>query len=60
MISYYIILYYMLYYIIRGSALYDMAFPLDASVQWQPDDLTIHTDKWFLGAGFVGAPLGII
>ena len=25
-------------------------------VQWQPDDLTIHTNKWFLGAGFLGAP----
>ena len=26
------------------------------SVQWQPDDLTIRTKKWFLGAGFLGAP----
>ena len=26
------------------------------SVQLQPDGLTIHTDKWFLGAGFLGAP----
>ena len=26
------------------------------SVQWQPDGLTIHTNKWFLGAGFLGAP----
>ena len=26
------------------------------SVQWQPDGLTIHTKKWFLGAGFLGAP----
>ena len=25
------------------------------SVQWQPDGLTIHTNKWFLGAGFLGA-----
>ena len=28
----------------------------NASVQWQPGDLTIHTDKRFLGAGFLGAP----
>ena len=27
-----------------------------ASVQWQPDGLTIHAKKWFLGAGFLGAP----
>ena len=26
------------------------------SAQWQPDGLTIHTNKWFLGAGFLGAP----
>ena len=26
------------------------------SVQWQPDGLTIHTQRWFLGAGFPGAP----
>ena len=26
------------------------------SVQWQPDDLTIHTNKCFLGARFLGAP----
>ena len=26
------------------------------SVQWQPDGLTIHTRKWFLGTGFLGAP----
>ena len=25
------------------------------SVQWQLMDLTIHTKKWFLGAGFLGA-----
>ena len=25
-------------------------------MQWQPGDLTIHTNKWFLGAGFPGAP----
>ena len=26
------------------------------TVQWQPDGLTIHAEKWFLGAGFLGAP----
>ena len=26
------------------------------SVQWQPDGLTIHTKRWFLEAGFPGAP----
>ena len=26
------------------------------SVQWQPDGLRIHAKKWFLGAGFLGAP----
>ena len=26
------------------------------SVQWQPDGFTINTKKWFLGAGFLGAP----
>ena len=25
------------------------------SMQWRPDGLTIHTAKWFLGAGFLGA-----
>ena len=24
-------------------------------VQWQPDGLAIHTKKWFLGAGLLGA-----
>ena len=31
-------------------------FPHHASVQWRPGDLTIHTNKWILGAGFLGAP----
>ena len=30
--------------------------PPNASVQWQPDALTIHTNKWFLGAGFPTGP----
>ena len=25
-------------------------------MQWQPDGLTIHTNKCFLGGGFLGAP----
>ena len=25
-------------------------------MQWQPDGFFIHTDRWFLGAGFLGAP----
>ena len=32
------------------------SFPPNASVQWQPGGLTIHTKKCFLGAGFLGAP----
>ena len=31
-------------------------FPPNASVQWQPDGLTIHTKKWLPRAGFLGAP----
>ena len=31
-------------------------FPPAASAQWQPDGLTIHTKKWFLETGFLGAP----
>ena len=41
----------------RGSALYRCLFPPNASAQWQPDGLTIHTQKRFLGAGFLGALL---
>ena len=35
-----------------------ICFPPNASVQWQPDGLTIHihTKKWFPGARFLGAP----
>ena len=25
-------------------------------MQWQPDGSTIRANKWFLGAGFLGAP----
>ena len=61
--------YYYYYYsekgevLLRGSALYDIVWSLVTtllvkcpSVQWQPDGLTIHANKWFLGAGFLGAP----
>ena len=33
-----------------------ISFSPNASVQWQSDGSTIHTDKWFLRAGFLGAP----
>ena len=38
----------------EGSALRCLFHP-NAPVQWQADGLTIHTKKWFLGAGFLGA-----
>ena len=41
---------------LRGVGTLRYLFLPDASVQWQPDGLTIHTKKWFLGAGFLGAP----
>ena len=33
-----------------------VSVPLDACVERQRDGLTIHAKKWFLGAGFLGAP----
>ena len=42
--------------LLRGVGALRCFFPPNASVQWQPDGLTIHTRKWFLGAGFLGAP----
>ena len=42
--------------LLRGVGTLRYLFPPNASVQWQPDVLTIHTNKWFLGAGFLGAP----
>ena len=42
--------------LLRGVGALRYSFPPNASVQWQPGDLTIHTKKWFLGAGFLGAP----
>ena len=42
--------------LLRGVGTLRYDFQPNASVQWQPGDLTIHTNKWFLGAGFLGAP----
>ena len=49
--------------LLRGLAIYDIFRSLVTtllvecpSLQWQPDGLTIHAKKWFLGAGFQGAP----
>ena len=41
--------------LLRGVGILRYSSPT-ASVQWQPDDVAIHTNKWFLGAGFLGAP----
>ena len=37
----------------KWSALYDMFFPANASVQCQPAGLIIHTNKWFLGKTYI-------
>ena len=42
--------------LLRGVGTLRYCFPPNVSVQWQPDVLTIHTKKWFLGARFLGAP----
>ena len=42
--------------LLEGVGTLRYSFPPDASVQWQPGQLTINTKKWFLGAGFLGAP----
>ena len=42
--------------LLRGVGTLRYAFQPNASVQCQPDGLTSHTKKWFLGAGFLGAP----
>ena len=42
--------------LLRGVGTPRYVFPPDASVQWQPTGLTIHTQKGFPGAGFLGAP----
>ena len=42
--------------LLRGVGTLRYSFLPNASVQWQPDGLTIHTKRWFPGAGFLGAP----
>ena len=42
--------------LLRGVGTLRYLSPADASAQWQPDGLTIRTNKWLLGAGFLGAP----
>ena len=42
--------------LLRGVGTLRYFSPPNASVQWQPDGLTIHTSKLSLGAGFLGAP----
>ena len=39
--------------LLRGVGTLQHIFPQSASVQWQPNGLTIHAKKWFLGAGFL-------
>ena len=40
----------------RHSTISSTCCTPSASVHWQPGGLTIHTNKWFLGTGFLGAP----
>ena len=53
---------YIYIYIIKGEVLrrgvstLRYVCPTNASVQWQPGGLTVRAKKWFLGAGFLGAP----
>ena len=35
--------------LLRGVGTLRYSFPPNASVQWQPDGLTIHARRWFLG-----------
>ena len=42
--------------LLRGVGTLRYFCPPNASVQGQPDGLTIHAKKWFLGAVFLGAP----
>ena len=43
--------------LLRGVGTQQLFVPPNASVQGQPDGLTIYTkEEWFLGAGFLGAP----
>ena len=42
--------------LLRGVGTLRYFVPPSASVRWQPGGLTTHTNIWFLGAGFLGAP----
>ena len=42
--------------LLRGVGTLRYLVSPNASVQWQPAGLTIHTKKWFLGAAILGAP----
>ena len=42
--------------LLRGVGTLRSFCPPSASVQRQPDGSTIQPNKWFLGAGFLGAP----
>ena len=42
--------------LLRGVGTLRFLYPPSASVQWQLHGLTIRTEKWFRGAGFLGAP----
>ena len=42
--------------LLQGVGTLRYPFPPNASVQWQPGDLTVHAKKCFLGDGFLGAP----
>ena len=42
--------------LLRGVGAVRYIRAANASVRWQPDGLAIRAEKWFLGAGFLGAP----
>ena len=42
--------------LLRGIGTLGKLCSPDASVWWQPDGLTIHTENWLPGAGFLGTP----
>ena len=42
--------------LLRGLGTLRYSVPPYASMQWQPGDLIIRTNKWLPGAAFLGAP----
>ena len=47
--------------LLRGVGTLRCFTPPNASLQWQPDGLTIYTNKWVLGARFLGArPISLV